>query len=295
MNNKVEKQERSAGEIVLYQPDETIKIEVTLDVENDTVWLNTMQISQLFNREESNIRRHIGNIFREGELDRGNNVHFLHVIGVKKPVPYYDLDVIISVGYRVHSTQGVLFRRWVTSVLKDYLLRGCAVNRQMVALQQHVDDRLLKIEDRLDRQQADIDFYIKTNQQPSEMIFPTGCVFDAWEYVAGLVREAKNRIILIDKYCDERTLILLAKRQPDVPCIIYTRFNEAFDADLQKHNRQYSAIRKVQLPQKEHDRFLMIDGAVYILGDSLKDLGHSMTTVLKTAFTVDEVLEKMRG
>ena len=167
MNNTVEKTEGTAGEIVLYQPDETITIEVRLDVEHDTVWLNTMQMSQLFNREDSNIRRHVGNIFREGELDKENNVHYLHVIGVKKSVPFYNLDVIISVGYRVHSTQGILFRRWVTSVLKDYLLHGCAFNRQMVALQQHLDDRLLKIEGRLDRQQEEIDFYIRTNQQPA--------------------------------------------------------------------------------------------------------------------------------
>lgn len=108
------------------------------------------------------------------------------------------------------------------------------------------------------------------------------------------MREAKNRIILIDNYCDERTLTLLSKRQPNVECIIYTRFNEAFDTDLEKHNRQYPAIRKVQLPQKEHDRFLIIDDTVYILGDSLKNLGHSMTTVLKTSFTVEEILGKLK-
>lgn len=133
------------------------------------------------------------------------------------------------------------------------------------------------------------------HRQPEERIFSTGCVFDAWEYVASLVKEAKDRIILIDNYCDERTLKLLAKRQAGVECTIHTRFNETFDADLEKHNRQYPAIRKVQLSQKEHDRFLMIDDTVYILGDSLKDLGHSMTTVLKTSFTVEEIIEKLIG
>ena len=124
-----------------------------------------------------------------------------------------------------------------------------------------------------------------------QTIFATGCVWDAHTYMSELIRSAKVRIILIDNYCDERTLMLLVKRQPDVECTIYTRFNDAFDADLEKHNRQYPAIRKVQLPRKEHDRFLMIDDTVYILGDSLKNLGHSLTTVLKTSFSVEEILE----
>lgn len=129
------------SQIVLYQPDETISIEVKLDAEHDTVWLSTTQIAQLFIKEESNIRRHIGNIFSEGELERENNVHFLHVNGVKKPVPFYNLDVIISVGYRVHSHQGIVFRRWATKVLKDYLLHGYSINRQLVAMQERMEER----------------------------------------------------------------------------------------------------------------------------------------------------------
>ncbi len=129
------------SQIVLYQPDETISIEVKLDAEHDTVWLSTTQIAQLFIKEESNIRRHIGNIFSEGELERENNVHFLHVNGVKKPVPFYNLDVIISVGCRVHSHQGIVFRRWATKVLKDYLLHGYSINRQLVAMQERMEER----------------------------------------------------------------------------------------------------------------------------------------------------------
>ena len=142
-------------EIVLYQPDESTSLEVRL--EDETVWLNTSQMAMLFDREDSNIRRHITNIFKDGELPKENNVHFLHVNGVKKPVPFYNLDVIISVGYRVHSHQGVAFRQWATGVLKHYLLHGYNLNRQLVALQQHVDERLIRIEDKL--QQHDDSLY----------------------------------------------------------------------------------------------------------------------------------------
>ena len=152
----------------------------------------------------------------------------------------------------------------------------------------------MDIQQQLSEQKQQVEFLVDMHRQPEERIFSTGCVFDAWEYVAALVREAKNRIVLIDNYCDERTLTLLSKRQSNVECTIYTRFNEAFDTDLEKHNRQYPAIKKVQLPQKEHDRFLIIDDTVYILGDSLKNLGHSMTTVLKTSFTVEEILGKLK-
>lgn len=138
VKNEADSQIETVGQsqIVLYQPDETISLEVKLDAEHDTVWLSTSQIAQLFIKEESNIRRHIGNVFSEGELERENNVHFLHVNGVKKPIPFYNLDVIISVGYRVHSHQGVVFRRWATSELKNHLLHGYSVNRQLVAMQE---------------------------------------------------------------------------------------------------------------------------------------------------------------
>lgn len=207
---------------------------------------------------------------------------------------YYNLDVIISVGYRVKSHQGTQFRIWDTSILREYLLRGYSVNRQLIALQERTDERLSNIQHQLDEQRQQVEFLVDMHRNPSDSIFPTGCVFDAWEYVARLVREAKSRIILIDNYCDECTLLLLSKRQTNVKCTIHTRFNEAFDADLEKHNRQYPIIEKVQLSQKEHDRFLIIDDTVYILGDSLKDLGHSLTTVLKTSFPPNEILDRLK-
>ncbi|MCQ2339036.1 MAG: virulence RhuM family protein [Paludibacteraceae bacterium] len=240
----------------------------------------------------------MANIFQSGELDKISTCSILEHVGndgrQHYSTTYYNLDVIISVGYRVNSINATAFRRWATTVLKEHLLRGYSVNRQLVALQERSDERFADIQNQLDEQKQQVEFLVDMHRQPEERIFSTGCVFDAWEYVAALVREAKNRIVLIDNYCDERTLTLLSKRQSNVECTIYTRFNEAFDTDLEKHNRQYPAINKVQLPQKKHDRFLMIDDTAYILGDSLKNLGHSMTTVLKTSFTVEEILGKLR-
>ena len=175
MENEIMK---TGGEIVLYQPDEVTNLEVK--VESETVWLTAAQMSLLFDKEDSNIRRHILNIFKEGELARENNVHFLHVNGVKKPVPFYSLDVIISVGYRVKSARGVQFRIWANKVLKDYLLRGYSLNRHLIALQERSDERFAQIEQRLDDQRQKVEFLVKAHTIPQENLFATGCVWDAY-------------------------------------------------------------------------------------------------------------------
>ena len=179
MNDNVEKTEGTAGEIVLYQPDEKTAMEVRLDATFDTVWLTQQQIAELFGVQKAAISKHMKNIFSSCELTRERVVSKMETTasdGKRYQVDYYNLDMILSVGYRVNSVNATRFRQWANTVLKQYLLQGYSINRQMVALQQHMDDRLLKIEDRLDRQQEDIDFYIKTNQQPSELVIPTGCV-----------------------------------------------------------------------------------------------------------------------
>ena len=118
------------NQIIIYQTEDG-QTQVDVRMENDTVWLTTNQMATLFEREESNIRRHVINVFKEGELEKENNVHFLHVNGVKKPVPFYNLDVIISVGYRVKSQRGVKFRQWANKILKQYLVKGYAVNDRL--------------------------------------------------------------------------------------------------------------------------------------------------------------------
>lgn len=284
-----------AGQIVLYQPDDSISLEVRLDMDADTVWLTQAQMSTLFQRERSVIAKHIGAIFKEGELEEESNVHILHnTLSKYKPTKIYNLNVIISVGYRVKSKQGTQFRIWATSVLRDHLIHGYSINRQLVALQERTDERFMQIEHRLDKQQKQVEFLVDMHRSPTDKIFPTGCVYDAWEHVSALIRSAKDRVTLIDNYCDERTLTLLAKRADGATCTIHTRYNESFKEDLTKHNRQYPEIKTVQLPHKAHDRFLILDDDVYILGDSLKDIGHSLTTVLKTGFTPEEILSKLK-
>lgn len=233
------------------------------------------------------------NIFSSCELTRERVVSKMETTasdGKRYQVDYYNLDMILSVGYRVNSVNATRFRQWANTVLKQYLLQGYSINRQMVALQQHVDDRLLKIEDRLDRQQEDIDFYIKTNQQPSELVIPTGCVWDAYSYLSDLVRTAKKRVILIDNFVDDRTLLLLDKRSAGVEATVYTRYSEKAELDFAKHNAQYEPVHRVQFPQAVHDRYLIVDDDVWLLGNSVKDMGRGLTTIIRTEIDPEYIL-----
>ncbi len=283
MANEIASQQNiQKGEIILYQPDETVRLEVRL--EDDTVWLTTSQMAALFDREESNIRRHVINVFKEGELERDNNVHFLHVNGVKKPVPFYTLDVIISVGYRVKSQRGTKFRQWANKVIKDYLLHGYAFNQRLLQVEQRLDARLdahtqteqqrfMQIESTLADHQEKIDFFVRTNQPPVEGIIYDGQIFDAYRFVSELIRKAKHRIILIDNYVDETVLTQLDKRADSVTATIYTQHvSQQLQLDIDRHNAQYSPII-VEHFNRAHDRFLLIDDEVYHIGASLKDLG----------------------
>lgn len=267
------------------------------------MWLTQAQMCVLFNKVKSTISYHINNIFTEGELDKSVAVRKIRTTtqhGAIKDktqtdeVTIYNLDVVISVGYRVKSKQGTQFRIWATSVLRDHLLKGYSISRQLIAMQERNDERFTQIEQQLSKQQQEVEFLVDMHRLPTEQVFPTGCVFDAWEYVSKLIRSAKVRIILIDNYCDERTLTLLSKRADNVVCTIHTRYNESFLEDMAKHNRQYPEIKMVQLPHQAHDRFLIIDNDVYIMGDSIKNLGHSLTTVLKTMFQPEDILCKLR-
>ena len=196
------------GEIVMYQPDETVRLEVRL--EDDTVWLTQAQMAELFQKDQSVIARHIGNVFREGELDESSNMQILHnTLSKYKPTKVYNLNVIISVGYRVKSKRGTQFRIWATSILKEFLLKGYTFNQQMLFLKEEIDHRLLQHEKRIDAIEEKIDFFVRTNQPPVEGIFYDGQIFDAYRFVNDLIRKAKNRIALIDNYVDDTVLAQL--------------------------------------------------------------------------------------
>lgn len=254
--------------IVVYQSeDNTLRLDVQMAQE--TVWLTTGQMAMLFEREESNIRRHIINIFEEGELIRENNVRFLHVNGVKKPVPFYNLDVIISVGYRVKSKRGVLFRQWATKVLREYLFRGYAFNQRF----ERIEHRLANVEER----QSQFEMEIHTSLPPREGIFVDGQIYDAFDFVKGLISGARKSIVLIDNYADESVLTMMTDKQKGVKVDIYmSAMGKALQQAADNFNKQYGDLM-MHAVKSIHDRFLIIDDAeIYLIGASLKDLGRKL-------------------
>jgi polyhydroxyalkanoate synthesis regulator phasin len=277
---------KEANEIVLYQPDETIKLEVRL--ENETVWLTQQQMADLFETTPQNITMHIRNLYKEGELTlEATCKDFLQVRlegvrKVKRTQKIYNLDVIISVGYRVKSLRGTQFRQWATRILKEYLLKGYSVNQRLERLEQRVTQTENKIE-----------FFVKTSLPPVEGIFYDGQIFDAYKFVNDLIRSAKQRIALIDNYIDDSVLQMIDKRQNSVSAVIYTKSISAqLQLDIQKHNAQYEPI-VVQEFANSHDRFLCIDDIVYHIGASLKDLGKKWFAFNKMSISADQLLNKI--
>ncbi|MBR1504079.1 MAG: virulence RhuM family protein [Prevotella sp.] len=266
--------EPNKGEIVMYQPDETIRLEVR--VENETVWLTQQQMAELFNATKQNISLHINNIYDEGELEQIATVKDYLTVQkegkrmVKRHINLYNLDVIISVGYRVKSLRGTRFRQWANRILKEYLLNGYSINQ-----------RFDYIERRLTATEQKIDFFVRSSLPPVEGIFYDGQIFDAYAHIISLIKQAKHSIVLIDNYIDENTLIMLSKRNASVSATIYTRqLSQQQQLDLQRHNQQYPPIT-VNVCQHNHDRFLIIDDAVYIFGASLKDAGKKLFAYIR--------------
>jgi hypothetical protein len=259
------------GEIILYQPDESVKLEVRM--ENETVWLTQAQIAELFERDRTVITKHINNVFKEKELEEKSNVQFLHIANSDKPVKYFSLDVIISVGYRVKSIRGTQFRQWANRVLKDYLLKGYSVNQRL----NDMGKELAEIKDTLYEHSKKIDFFVRTSLPPVEGIFFDGQIFDAYKFATDLIKTARKSLLLIDNYVDESVLLMLSKRNPGVSATIYTqKITAQLQLDLDKHNDQYPPIN-IRTYRNSHDRFLIVDDKeVYHIGASLKDLGKKM-------------------
>ncbi len=273
------------NEIVLYQSDE-LQERIEVRVGEETVWLNQEQISKLFQRDQSVISRHIRNVFKEGELEEESNMQKMHIPNSDKPVTYYNLNVIISVGYRVKSKQGTQFRIWATNVLRDYMLKGYALNQRMNRIENTVESLAGKIQQ--------IDFQIKSKDLPDKGLFFDGQVFDAYNFVADLIRSAKKSIILIDNYVDDSVLSLFIKRKKEVSCTIYTKkISRTLRLDIKKHNSQYPAIY-IQECNSSHDRFLIIDKKeLYHIGASLKDLGKKWFGFSRMDSLAQDVLAKL--
>ena len=267
------------NEIILYQPDSTVKLEVRL--ENETVWLTQQQMSDLFERDRTVITRHINNVFKDNELDEKSYVHFLHITNSDKPIKLYSLDVIISVGYRVKSQRGTLFRQWANKVLKDYLLRGYSINQRLMHMENRIDHRLSEHDIQIKELNNRMDFFIRTSLPPKEGIIYDGQIFDAYTLMCDLIRSAKNRIIIVDNYIDDSVFRQLDKRATGVSATIYTpSISRTLRQDLERHNAQYAPI-EVKTFRRAHDRFLIIDDTVYHVGASFKDLGKKLTAFSK--------------
>ena len=282
------------NEIVLYQPNEQFQLEVQL--KDETVWLTQPQIAALFGVQRPAITKHLRNIFQEGELDPNSVSSILEHTAADGKVystQFYNLDAILSVGYRVNSKNATMFRRWANQVLKEYLLRGYVVNQRLLAVEEHVDKSLMAQERRLEAVEEKIDFFVRTSLPPVEGIFFDGQIFDAYTFVCDLVREAKKKIVLIDNYVDDSVLTMLDKRTKGVKATVYTKtIPHQLSLDIEKHNAQYEPIEVHQF-DKAHDRFLCIDETVYHLGASLKDLGKKWFAFSRMEWTTKELLEKV--
>lgn len=256
----------SQGEIILYQPDNEVKLEVRL--ENETVWLNRGQLAELFARDVKTIGKHVNNALKEELAGISVVAKFATTAtdGKVYQVEYYNLDMVLSVGYRVKSSRGIEFRRWANKVLKEYLLKGYSVNRRLTELEHTVAEHSRKI-----------DFFVRTSLPPVEGIFYDGQLFDAYKFATDLIRSARVSLLLIDNYVDESVLLMLSKRNAGVKADIYTQaVSHQLQLDMQKHNSQYPPIG-LHTYKKCHDRFLIVDGSdVYHIGASLKDLGKKM-------------------
>ena len=270
---------KEQNQIILYRPNDTISLEVRL--ENDTVWLSQTQIAELFERDRTVIGKHIKNCYKEGELDQNITCAKFAHMGIEGDQTYeytmYNLDVIISVGYRVKSIRGTQFRQWANKVLKEYLLRGYTVNQRINLLEDKIDRKFAEHEAKLENINQQIDFFVRTSLPPVEGVFHNGQIFDAYKFAADLIRTGKKSILLIDNYVDESVLLMLSKRGIGVTATIYTHtISNQLNLDIQKHNSQYPRI-EVKTYKQCHDRFLIIDDTdVYHIGASLKDLGKKM-------------------
>lgn len=296
------------AEVVLYQPDDNIRLEVR--VEHDSVWLSQAQMGQLFGTNRQAITKHIKNIYETGELNRESTCSILELVQtegnrkVRRKVEFYNLDTIISVGFRVNTRQGILFRTWANNVLKQYLLQGYVVNQQLLAIQRQIDtrfdeqaQRMTRIEDTQEKQQQQLDFFIRTSTPPAEMVFFEGDFYTARAALEALVKTAASRVILIDGYVSSLTLSILDVRQAGVQAIIYTvGVGPGMTNLMQEHDRLFPAanIDIHKWRNESHDRWLIIDDTLYHCGHSLNaNGGHRISAITRMQMSADIILSQM--
>ena len=268
------------NEIIVYKPDETLALQVR--VEDETVWLSQAQIVELFNSSKANISEHLKHIFDSGELMKDVTFRKFRTVrqegnrSVARMIEYFNLDVIISVGYRVNTVRGIQFRQWANKILKGYLLRGHSIDQRLLYMENRIDHRLSEHDNQIKELSGKVDFFLKTSLPPREGILFDGQIFDAYVFVSDLIKRAHRRVILVDNYIDETVLTLLSKRNSGVLATIYTKkIDKGLRLDLERHNDQYEPIN-IRTAPNIHDRFLVIDDTLYHVGASIKDLGKKL-------------------
>ena len=290
--------ENMKDEIVLYQPNDQLSLEVK--VENDTVWLNRNQMAVLFDRDVKTIGKHINNALQE-ELDpvvakfatpyeHGSHKGQIQI----HQVEYYSLDVILSVGYRVKSPRGIEFRRWANNVLREYVLRGHAINQRILAVEERVDNRLMSQERRLEAVEEKIDFFVRTNMPPAEQIFFEGEFFEARVLLEKLIKMAKKRVVIIDGYIDAETFDMLDVRAKGVTADIYSDGEHKNLRDMHNAGKGKQPVNTHKWSKSSHDRWVIIDDTLYHCGHSVKDLGKKLSAIMKMDWNPDVVLKEVR-
>ncbi len=289
------------NEIVVYQPNGTLRLEVL--VGNETVWLTQAQLCELFGVVKSNVSYHFKNIYSSGELSREATVQEIRTVqteGTRKvvrDVEFYNLDAIISLGFRINSKRGIEFRQWANAVIKSHLLQGMSINQRMIAMEDRVDRRLSKHDADIIELRKDVDFFISSSIPPKEKVFVEGKMLDAQLELTRVVKTAKKRIVLVDNYIDERTLMILGNRRAKVDCVVYTLKPNSpkLVPALANYAREYPTLPIVLKGYtKSHDRFLIIDNVVWHIGASLKDAGAALFAMMKMELKPDVILSLLK-
>ena len=286
MNGKDLMPPAEKNEIIVYQP-EGGEFHIEVRVENETVWLTQAQMAELFNSTRNNVTLHIKNIFQENELDAKSVCKESLLTandGKKYRTKIYNLDVIISVGYRVKSIQGTRFRQWANQVLKEHMLKGFSVNQRLVS---H-ENRLENLDSRVIYLEKQVDFFVKANLPPSEGLLPAHSQWSGYEFAVQLVRSAKKELVIIDPFANDMVLSLMAKRAEGVNAVIYSaRITHAMREEEARLNRQFPTVHLENM-REVHDRFVIVDDVVYHVGASFKDLGNQMTAFSVLNFVTKE-------
>jgi len=283
------------GEIVLYQPDDdSIRLEVRM--ESESVWLNQQQMGELFNTDRTSILRHVHNIYATKELEEASTCAKIAQVRlegnrmVNREIPYYNLDMIIAIGYRVNSIRGTRFRQWATSKLKEYMLRGYVFNQRLL----NVEHQLAEQKSILLQHQEKIDFFVHTNLPPVEQVFFDGDFWEARVLLETLIKMATKRVVIIDNYIDTSVFSMLDVRNKGVEAIIYSHKDFADLRDLHNAQPNVEPIETFVWTKPSHDRWLIVDDTVYHCGHSLKDMGKKLCAIMRMGCDAETILNQVR-